>query len=245
MLGLRAPALLTLSLGFGLALAGCPSSDDGESEATGEETTSASSTSDASGDGDGDGNGDGDSEGDSDSTTMGDGDGDGDFVLTSDDFEQDGIIPTAHHFQGGNLSPALSWVGAPADTASFGVYFHDLDFQPQGYPYRHSAIWNISADTDALPQGVEMAAAPADVPGAVQCRNWFGGVRLRRSWIPEQHLRVHPLRPGRRRPQRGRQRVGPRRGQGRPRRARPRHRDDLGPDRGPALRPLRPEALRP
>ena len=105
---------------------------------------------------------------------MGDGDGDGDFVLTSDDFEQNGIIPTAHHFQGGNLSPALSWVGAPAGTASFGVYFHDLDFQPQGYPYRHSAIWNISADTDALPQGVEMAAAPADVPGAVQCRNWFG-----------------------------------------------------------------------
>ena len=66
-----------------------------------------------------------------------DGDGDVDFTLTSTDFEMGGIIPTLHHFQGGNVSPALAWVGAPEGTLSFGVYFHDLDFQPQGFPNIH------------------------------------------------------------------------------------------------------------
>jgi Raf kinase inhibitor-like YbhB/YbcL family protein len=153
-----------------VSLLGC---GDTSGDATGDGNTTATSEADDDTTA-GDGDGDGDTTGDGDGDTTGDGDGDVSFTLTSTDFEMDGIIPSVHHFQGGNVSPALSWVGAPAGTMSFGVYFHDLDFQPQGYPYRHSAIWNIPADVEGLPQGVEMSASPSDVPGATQCLNWFG-----------------------------------------------------------------------
>ena len=52
---------------------------------------------------------------------------------------------------------------------SFGVFFHDVSID-----FEHSAIWNISADTTSLPQGVEVGVAnPPSVPGAVQCRSWI------------------------------------------------------------------------
>ena len=35
-----------------------------------------------------------------------------------------------------------------------------------------AAIWNIGSALTGLPQGVEAAPMPTDVPGAVQCRNW-------------------------------------------------------------------------
>lgn len=87
----------------------------------------------------------------------------------------DGGWPHSAHSDGCNASPELNWVGAPADTMSFGLFFHDLDFMPEGHPFEHSAIWNISADTTGLPHDVDHDPMPADVPGAVQCVNWMGG----------------------------------------------------------------------
>ena len=152
---------------------------DGDGDDNTEVSTGDGDGDSATGDGDtatGDGDGDGDSAtGDGDSAT-GDGDGDGDFAMTSTDFMMDGVIPTLHHSSGGNVSPALDWVGAPAGTMSFGIFLHDLDYQPQGFPYHHSAIWNIPSDVNGLPQGVDETAMPANVPGAVQCENWFDGL---------------------------------------------------------------------
>ncbi|HWB74528.1 MAG TPA: YbhB/YbcL family Raf kinase inhibitor-like protein [Nannocystaceae bacterium] len=87
----------------------------------------------------------------------------------------DGGWPHTAHSDCLNESPALDWVGAPADAMSFAVFFHDLDFMPQGHPFEHSAIWNISADTTGLPHDVDHDPMPADVPGAVQCVSWMGG----------------------------------------------------------------------
>jgi Raf kinase inhibitor-like YbhB/YbcL family protein len=95
------------------------------------------------------------------------------FEVTSTEFENDGPLPHTAHIDGGNESPDLAWVGAPAGTMSFGVYLHDLDFlggNPDGFP--HSAIWNIPSDVSMLPHDVDHDPMPADVPGAVQCENW-------------------------------------------------------------------------
>lgn len=95
--------------------------------------------------------------------------GAGEFIVTSPEFEQDGIIPSAHHIAGDNTMPQLDWVGAPADTMSFAVFFRDLTIS-----YAHSAIWNISADAMGTPFDPDHVPMPPDVPGAVQCENWDG-----------------------------------------------------------------------
>ncbi len=97
------------------------------------------------------------------------------FTVTSPEFTDGGGLPHTAHIDGGNISPQLDWVGAPAGTMSFAVYLHDLDFlggNPTGFP--HSAIWNIPADATGLPADVDHDPMPADVPGAVQCENWTG-----------------------------------------------------------------------
>ena len=90
------------------------------------------------------------------------------FTVTSPQFEQDGILPTEHHSAGGNVMPELNWVGAPAETQSFGIFFLDLD----NGNFRHSGIWNIDATATGTPLDVEHEPNPASVPGAVQCRSW-------------------------------------------------------------------------
>lgn len=97
------------------------------------------------------------------------------FAVTSPEFVDGGGLPHTAHIDGGNMSPALDWVGVPAGTMSFGVFLHDLDFlggNPDGFP--HSAIWNIPADATGLPADIEHTAMPSDVAGALQCRNWTG-----------------------------------------------------------------------
>src|SRR5688572_20667082 len=91
------------------------------------------------------------------------------FALTSTAFEEGGGIPGIHHVNGGNQSPPLAWVGAPPETLSFGIFFHDMTIM-----FNHSAIWDIPADVTSLPQDVDHDPMPADVPGAVQCESWTG-----------------------------------------------------------------------
>lgn len=90
------------------------------------------------------------------------------FALFSDAFLEGEGIPGVHHVQGGNESPPLNWVGAPAGTMSFAIFFHDITID-----FEHSAIWNIPADLSELPQDVDHDAMPADVEGALQCRSWI------------------------------------------------------------------------
>lgn len=97
------------------------------------------------------------------------------FTVTSPEFVDGGGLPHTAHISGGNMSPQLDWVGAPAGTMSFGMFLHDLDFtNGTPDPFPHSAIWNIPADATGLPADVEHTAMPSDVPGALQCRNWTG-----------------------------------------------------------------------
>jgi Raf kinase inhibitor-like YbhB/YbcL family protein len=72
---------------------------------------------------------------------------------------------------GGNISPALTWSGAPAGTKSFVLTIYDPD-APTGSGFWHWVIYNIPATVTALPQG---AGTPGKEPaGAVQANSDYG-----------------------------------------------------------------------
>lgn len=71
--------------------------------------------------------------------------------------------------QGGqNLSPDLSWSGAPEGTGSFAVTCYDPD-APTGSGFWHWIAWDVPAATTSLPAGV-----PREDAGIRQAVNDFG-----------------------------------------------------------------------
>lgn len=92
------------------------------------------------------------------------------FTLTSDGFNDGGVLPDAQVHAKGNRSPQLSWSGAPAGTKSFAVTCYDPD-APTGSGFWHWTVANIPADVTRLAEG----ASPAGLPqGAVEGRTDFG-----------------------------------------------------------------------
>ena len=91
------------------------------------------------------------------------------FALKTTAFANGGGIPKKHTCDGADVSPALSWNHAPAGTRSFALIADDPD-APVG-TWTHWIIWNIPAQTTALPEGVPMVEESTD--GARQGRNDF------------------------------------------------------------------------
>ena len=72
---------------------------------------------------------------------------------------------------GENLSPALTWTGAPAGTRSFAVTVYDPD-APTGSGWWHWIVYDLPPATSSLSRGIGRGAElPA---GAQQARNDFG-----------------------------------------------------------------------
>jgi Raf kinase inhibitor-like YbhB/YbcL family protein len=102
----------------------------------------------------------------------------GKFTLHSSDFAAGGRIAEAQVFnsfgcQGGNLSPALSWSGAPAGTRSFALMEHDPD-APTGSGWWHWVVYDIPASQSSLPAGAGDPQKHLMPAGAVQGRTDFG-----------------------------------------------------------------------
>jgi Raf kinase inhibitor-like YbhB/YbcL family protein len=74
--------------------------------------------------------------------------------------------------KGGNVSPALSWGGAPAGTKGFAVTMYDLE--PTGHGWWHWLVFNIPASVDSLPKGAGDVKAGLMPKAAIQSRNDFG-----------------------------------------------------------------------
>lgn len=94
--------------------------------------------------------------------------------LTSAAFEDGGTIPSEYSCDGQDISPELSWSGAPEGTQSFALIMDDPD--APGGDFTHWIIFNISADTSTL------VAAIATAPLAViiwQGENDFGSIGYR------------------------------------------------------------------
>ena len=103
-----------------------------------------------------------------------------DLVLTSESFNDgdylanDHILSEAYGFgcAGGNLSPQLSWSGAPEGTKSFALTCFDPD-APTGSGFWHWVVVNLPADVTSLAPGA--GTGEGSMPaGALQTRTDFG-----------------------------------------------------------------------
>lgn len=94
--------------------------------------------------------------------------------LTSTAFSQNGSIPSKYTCEGEDLSPALSWSGAPQGTKSFALIVDDPDAPDPKAPkmvYVHWVLHNIPASATSLPENATKSGLPS---GAVQGTNDWG-----------------------------------------------------------------------
>ena len=66
-------------------------------------------------------------------------------------FSEGGAIPRRHTCDGEDLSPALSWSGAPADAKGFGLIVDDPD--APGGVWNHWLLYDVPVATQSLPEG--------------------------------------------------------------------------------------------
>jgi Raf kinase inhibitor-like YbhB/YbcL family protein len=86
------------------------------------------------------------------------------LTLTSPAFPDHGEIPRAHTCQGDDLSPALAWSGAPAETRSLALIVDDPDAPDPAAPkmtWVHWILYNLPASSTGLPEGVRSSELPA------------------------------------------------------------------------------------
>lgn len=99
--------------------------------------------------------------------------------LSSSRFAEGEAMPERVSAYAEDISPALSWRGAPQSARSFVLIVEDPDAQaPQ--PFVHWLAYNIPADLDALPDGVsprEQVKLPAVIRQGMNSRGsagWYG-----------------------------------------------------------------------
>jgi Raf kinase inhibitor-like YbhB/YbcL family protein len=92
------------------------------------------------------------------------------FTMRSTAFEPNQHIPKKHTGEGEDLSPALSWSGAPDNTAEFALICDDPD-APRPEPWVHWVVYKIPASTTSLPEGVARSKTVDAVGGAMQGLN--------------------------------------------------------------------------
>lgn len=94
--------------------------------------------------------------------------------IASSAFAADGAIPTVYTCEGKDISPPLSWSGAPAGTRSFALIVDDPDAPDPAAPqttWVHWVLYGIDAAATGLPEGVKTSQLPA---GTREGRNDWG-----------------------------------------------------------------------
>jgi len=92
------------------------------------------------------------------------------LLLTSPAFPPGGEIPAQYTCDGSDISPPLSWAGAPAGTQSFVLILDDPD-APSG-DFQHWAAFDIPAATPGLAAGY----GPRPATGFREGANDFGKI---------------------------------------------------------------------
>lgn len=99
--------------------------------------------------------------------------------MQSTAFDEGSPLPIAHTCDGDNVSPPLTWRGAPEGTKSFVLALTDLDttVPHDPGPLVLWALFDIPSAFHSLPADVGEGAMPSTVPGARQVRAFsaFGG----------------------------------------------------------------------
>jgi hypothetical protein len=94
------------------------------------------------------------------------------IVLTSRSFQPDGNIPKKYTYDGEDISPDLSWDGAPAGTETWTLIVDDPD--APGRTFTHWTVYNIPGTVTGFEEG--MSAFEIVKTGAFQGKNDFGQV---------------------------------------------------------------------
>ncbi len=102
----------------------------------------------------------------------------GELKLTSGEFADGDFLSIEQVFagfgcEGKNVSPSLSWSGAPAGTKSFAVTAYDPD-APTGSGWWHWVVVNIPPDATGLAKGAGTADGTNLPKGVLQVRTDFG-----------------------------------------------------------------------
>src|SRR2546422_10810722 len=92
------------------------------------------------------------------------------FTLASAAFREGAAIPVKYTCDGVDVSPPLSWSGAPVGTRSFALIADDPD-APAG-TWVHWVLSNLPADVSELPENIAKVES-LDLDGARQGRNDF------------------------------------------------------------------------
>lgn len=93
--------------------------------------------------------------------------------VTSKAFGSGQPIPPKYTADGADVSPPLSWDGAPKGTKEIALIVDDPD-APRAEPFVHWVIYKIPADAPGLPEGIPPAPNVTSPPGALQGTNSFG-----------------------------------------------------------------------
>jgi hypothetical protein len=83
------------------------------------------------------------------------------FEITSQDFKNNQPMPVIHTCDGNDISPQLSWSGAPAGTKSFALTCIDPD-APSG-DFIHWFVYDIPAGITTFSQGGPLPAGSKEV----------------------------------------------------------------------------------
>lgn len=100
------------------------------------------------------------------------------FTLSSADIKAGATLSNEQVFNsfgctGKNISPQLSWSGAPAGTQSYAITVYDPD-APTGSGWWHWVVINIPASVTSIAKGAGVADGNVLAAGAQQVRTDFG-----------------------------------------------------------------------
>jgi Raf kinase inhibitor-like YbhB/YbcL family protein len=96
----------------------------------------------------------------------------GKLMLTSTSFEPDGYIPQKYTCDGEDISPRLSWDGAPEGTETYTLIVDDPD--APGRVFTHWVVYNIPASVTGFEEGE--SAFDIVKTGASQGKSDFGQI---------------------------------------------------------------------
>lgn len=116
--------------------------------------------------------------------------------VTSPAFPDGGRIPKRHTVEGEDVSPELSWTGAPEGTRGFAVFCHDPDapmVRAGTYGWVHWVLYDLPASVTRLEEGTALGTrgatdsgkaayhGPAPPPGHGEHRYYFWVLALDRD----------------------------------------------------------------
>jgi Raf kinase inhibitor-like YbhB/YbcL family protein len=113
------------------------------------------------------------------------------FTLTSTDISHGEFMEKSQEFQGfgcngENLSPQLSWSGAPDATKAFAILAYDPD-APTGSGWWHWQIVNIPLEVNNLPTGAGITDKNQIPKGSLQISNDYGVKGFGGACPPKKH----------------------------------------------------------